>query len=351
MAWSPTAYLISLMMSQPPLATGLSAIIDIGARLPGRDIGHSSTTTFKAYVDGHKQGPGVWKWSHYLDAYDEIFGSFKGRRVKLCEVGVQSGGSLQMWQSGLGVGLHLYGVDINPQVQKFQNDKITISVGDQGDAYFWDRFFSDHAQDGLDILIDDASHLADKMLVTFQKAWPKIRPGGFIGMEDIHGVDYQYSFLDPVSSYLSGAGEVESVHLYPYLLLVKKQGGHQQTWPYLIQGRIKASNFTHLLDLVDTQKTSQVVLENPAPETPYTSEQSLNWFFWQFRGLFDFSARDVPSGCAKESGGNCWYVVQNSHQQDLIKAVHIFPHFLMVDLPSSPPHIEAVRRGSEWLAY
>jgi len=271
--------------------------------------------------------------------------------VKLCEVGVQSGGSLQMWQSGLGAGLHLYGIDINPQVQKFQNDKITISVGDQGNTHFWDRFFSDHAQEGLDILIDDASHLADKMLVTFQQTWPRIRAGGFIGMEDIHGVDYQYSFLNPVSTYLSEAGKVDSVHLYPYLLLVKKQGGHQQTWPFLTQGHIEASNFTHLLDLVDKQPTSQVVLQNPTPETPYTAEQSLNFFFWQFRGLFDFNARDFPSGCATKSGGNCWYLVQNSHHQDAIKAVHIFPSTIVVELPSSPPHIEAIRKGSEWLAY
>ena len=38
----------------------------------------------------------IYKWHHYFDIYDLHFSRFRGQAVKLLEIGVLEGGSLQM---------------------------------------------------------------------------------------------------------------------------------------------------------------------------------------------------------------------------------------------------------------
>lgn len=48
-------------------------------------------------------GPGADKWSGYLDAYHRHFDRFRSQdRITMVEVGVQSGGSIEMWRSYFG---------------------------------------------------------------------------------------------------------------------------------------------------------------------------------------------------------------------------------------------------------
>jgi hypothetical protein len=45
----------------------------------------------------------VDKWEHYLDAYHRHFDRFRAQeRVVVVEVGVQSGGSIEMWRRYFG---------------------------------------------------------------------------------------------------------------------------------------------------------------------------------------------------------------------------------------------------------
>jgi len=54
---------------------------------------------FAAYITG----PGVHKRSGYLDAYHRHFNNFRYQdKVTFVEVGVQSGGSIEMWRSYFG---------------------------------------------------------------------------------------------------------------------------------------------------------------------------------------------------------------------------------------------------------
>jgi len=50
-----------------------------------------------------EKGPGAHKWSTYLDTYHQHFNRFRTQdKITLVEVGVQSGGSIEMWQSYFG---------------------------------------------------------------------------------------------------------------------------------------------------------------------------------------------------------------------------------------------------------
>src|SRR5262245_3116872 len=56
----------------------------------------------QSYFDAHTEGRGIWKWTHYFDIYHRHLSKFIGREVHLLEIGVYSGGSLQMWRDYLG---------------------------------------------------------------------------------------------------------------------------------------------------------------------------------------------------------------------------------------------------------
>ncbi len=66
----------------------------------------------RAFFDSRKEGRGIWKWDHYFDVYHRHFGKFVGRDVNVLEIGVYSGGSLEMWKAYFGPRCRIYGVDI-----------------------------------------------------------------------------------------------------------------------------------------------------------------------------------------------------------------------------------------------
>lgn len=46
----------------------------------------------------------VDKWSAYFDAFETFFSKYRDQKPVIVEVGVQGGGSMQMWKAYFGVG-------------------------------------------------------------------------------------------------------------------------------------------------------------------------------------------------------------------------------------------------------
>ena len=51
---------------------------------------------FKRKAVAEQMTPGVWKWTHYFEAYDNHLTRFRGASAVIVEVGVAGGGSLKM---------------------------------------------------------------------------------------------------------------------------------------------------------------------------------------------------------------------------------------------------------------
>src|SRR4051812_2939766 len=51
----------------------------------------------REFFDARRTGPGIWKWNHYFDIYHRHLAKFVGRGAHVMEIGVYSGGSLEMW--------------------------------------------------------------------------------------------------------------------------------------------------------------------------------------------------------------------------------------------------------------
>lgn len=114
----------------------------------------------------------------YVPVYRAIAARL-GPAARVCELGVQAGGSLRMWQDLFPCGL-VAGVDVNPGAQWPEG---TIRILCDQDSDQLPGILREHAP-AWDLIVDDASHAGAKTRRSFDLLWPLISPGGFYVIED-----------------------------------------------------------------------------------------------------------------------------------------------------------------------
>lgn len=130
------------------------------------------------------EGPLVHKWLHYLAIYEKIFSAFRGTPVRFLEIGVSKGGSLQMWRSFFGEQATLFGIDINPDCAAFDGRHGQVRIGSQADPDFLASVIGEMG--GVDIVLDDGSHIARHQKASFDTLFPLLAENGLYVIEDMH---------------------------------------------------------------------------------------------------------------------------------------------------------------------
>jgi hypothetical protein len=129
------------------------------------------------------------KWSHYLDVYDYHFEPIRKRTfdqgVRLIEIGVAEGGSLEVWQRYFGPKSQIVGIDIQPQVTGSLGTTITLVTGSQSDSKVVDEACS-VLGGAVDVVIDDGSHRGRDQIRTFEMLWSRLSEGAVYVVEDLH---------------------------------------------------------------------------------------------------------------------------------------------------------------------
>jgi SAM-dependent methyltransferase len=151
-------------------------------RVPG---GAAPKSGLERLFDARTQGRGVWKWRHYFEPYERHLAKFVGKAPRILEIGVYSGGSLQMWLDYFGPGTQVIGVDILPECRAYAGEDVSILIGDQADAGFWARVRA--AEEPFDVVIDDGGHTAQQQITTARELLTHVAPGGVYVCEDVHG--------------------------------------------------------------------------------------------------------------------------------------------------------------------
>ena len=197
----------------------------------------SSMNPLWDYFQNHWDGRGIWKWVHYFDIYHRHLSRFVGQKVNVMEIGIYSGGSLEMWRSYFGEKSHIYGVDIKEACKVYENDHISVFIGDQADRAFWSTFRK--SVESIDIIIDDGGHTPEHQQITLEEMLPHLRPGGVYLCEDVHRVSNRFSaFVTGLVSELNGMNlisgpllqssvsqfqsSIHSIHFYPYVVVIEK---------------------------------------------------------------------------------------------------------------------------------
>jgi hypothetical protein len=129
----------------------------------------------------------VHKWTQYFDVYDRYFIKFGGKEVHFLEIGIQSGGSIELWKAYFGPGLHYYGVDINPYTKPLFEaagpPSVKVFVGSQSNRTFWREEVMPHVPK-LDILLDDGGHTMEQQIITFEDMYRHVKLDGVYMVED-----------------------------------------------------------------------------------------------------------------------------------------------------------------------
>lgn len=124
------------------------------------------------------------KWASYLTYYDQLFLPLRVQPIKLLEIGVQNGGSLETWSDYFSNAVLLTGCDIDPKCGDLQysDTRIKIVVGDANIATTYHKITELSPQ--FDIVIDDGSHKSTDIINSFINYFPLLSPGGVFVVED-----------------------------------------------------------------------------------------------------------------------------------------------------------------------
>ncbi len=210
---------------------------------PEHEDADGTSNRLRTFFNEHRTGNGIWKWDHYFDIYDRHFQNFRGRDVVIVEIGIYSGGSLEMWRDYFGASCRIVGVDIEPACKVYESDSVRVFIGDQADRDFWKRFKQEVGT--VDVVIDDGGHLPRQQIVTLEEMLPQLNPGGVYLCEDIHGVFNEFtSYLHGLEQNLSAydlvfnpnihercqvsratalQDAIGSIHRYPFVTVIERR--------------------------------------------------------------------------------------------------------------------------------
>jgi hypothetical protein len=131
----------------------------------------------------------------YLEVYDPILIPWVGKAITVLEIGVYRGGSLKLWRDYFPRGT-IVGIDRKLAQDFHLGERIQIFEGSQADEKFLSKVANETAPGGLDIIIDDASHIGELTRTTFWHLFDHhLKPGGLYAIED-WGTGYLDDFSD-----------------------------------------------------------------------------------------------------------------------------------------------------------
>src|SRR5262245_53430244 len=157
---------------------------DLPTGTPERNVLHE-------LFENRSKGPGIWKWRHYFDIYHRHLEKFRNKPVRIVEIGVYSGGSLDLWREYFGTQSEIIGVDIESSCKRYERPGVRIFIGDQANRQFWTKFRE--AVPRFDTVVDDGGHEPYQQIVTMEELLPYMNPGGVYICEDVHGVQNRFS--------------------------------------------------------------------------------------------------------------------------------------------------------------
>lgn len=166
--------------------------------------------------------PNIHKWLHYFPVYESALSAYRSQPIRMLEIGVARGGSLQMWRRYLPKAT-IVGVDIDSACSQFDDasQRVHVRIGSQADIRFLQGVVDEFGP--FDVILDDGSHMTSHMVRTFQYLFPNgLAAGGTYIVEDIQSnywqvfrdssvsfVDFTKWLIDAMHAHYPGAQDTE----------------------------------------------------------------------------------------------------------------------------------------------
>ncbi len=186
----------------------------------------------------------VDKWTHYLPIYDRHLAKYRDSNFKMLEIGVFKGGSLQLWRKYFGPNATIFGIDIDPDCAGYVDVPNQVRIGSQADPDFLHKVVNEMG--GIDVILDDGSHIAEHQMASFKALFPLLADGGMYIIEDLHTsywaggfqggfrrsgtgielvkalIDDMHGWYHPFSPKLAPREVVSAVHFYDSIAIIEK---------------------------------------------------------------------------------------------------------------------------------
>jgi cephalosporin hydroxylase len=207
----------------------------------------NAVSDMDAIVAAHR-GRILNKWKHYFEVYDRHFAHLRDQPITLLEIGVQAGGSLELWRAYFGPKAHIIGVDVDPKCAAFESENTFVRIGSQGEPSFLEDVASEFGP--FDVVIEDGSHAYDHQILTFRTLFPHVKPSGLYCCEDLctsywdkdfgggwrkpgTGIEFFKALVDEQNAWFARddvdsdptalAHSLFGLHFYPALAIVEKR--------------------------------------------------------------------------------------------------------------------------------
>ena len=126
----------------------------------------------------------------YTAVYNMLFSPFKNRQINFAEIGVAGGNSAVLWEmyfTNADTRIHMFDSDQNflDHGKGLVNDRHTFSKMDvsvDGDVL---RALKESYAGQYDVILDDSSHNHEHQIRIIKEAFPLLRQGGLLIVEDI----------------------------------------------------------------------------------------------------------------------------------------------------------------------
>jgi hypothetical protein len=341
---------------------------------------------FSDFFNQRLEGHGINKWLQYFPAYHRHLAKFIGKEVHIMEIGTFSGGSLDMWKSVFGPDTHVYGCDIDPRTKSYEDGQTKIFIGDQENPEFWKNVTQQVPR--IDILIDDGGHTPDQQIATLGLMLPHLSADGVFITEDVHSQDNLFwkslKFAEELQApsgklYPALSGLVSSIHVYPFLLVVEREGnGNGEAMLRQLSTQEQPIETRAAVAGESSQEVSPQMLQSlqgPFPWlhwenetkgdslTALTTGMQRNSLCFVRDGKYDFSF-DAPWDAQSDAfmlkimsdfkllhEGTCCNWHSNAMQKN-IDSLHVYPHLLILKSTSGKERlVKSVKHGTVWIPH
>jgi SAM-dependent methyltransferase len=123
----------------------------------------------------------------YTAVYELLFSSMRNKEINFCEIGIEAGASVQMWEQYFSnANLFAFEYDENKiELCKKLAPNTNFSKTDVSNEQILDQTFKD-TDKMFDIIIDDSNHHQPDQLKILKVAVNYLKPGGILVIEDIY---------------------------------------------------------------------------------------------------------------------------------------------------------------------
>lgn len=207
-----------------------------------------------------KSGKASDKWQAYFPVYERLFTPLRNERLALLEIGVQNGGSLDVWAKYFESATHILGCDVDKKCDElwYEDKRINVVVGNACVPQTRERLLT--YAPSFDIIIDDGSHVSADIVSAFLLYFPTLKPGGLFVVEDMHAIYRQVpggGVLSQTSAqeFFKRIAELTNLEhwrteLHPQTLLSTFLPSRKVFPPWLLEGQILSVEFLNSMVVV-----------------------------------------------------------------------------------------------------